>query len=259
MAKNRNKRVSLRGAQNQLFDNSSYLEAPQTKKSFHIRDLKKVVPLTNNQELFFQSWLAGNKDEYYNDVVCGLGAAGAGKTLLACYLGLQSVLDENSPYEKLVIVRSVVPSRDIGFLPGTAEEKSEVYKLPYKQVFDKLFPWSNSFKNAELFGLVQFEITSYLRGSTFENCVIVFDELQNATEVELETVLTRLGKNARMICIGDFLQNDLGSKSGLVKVLPILRKTEGTAFVEFGIEDIVRSGWVKNYLTAKHRGSNNGG
>lgn len=238
----------------QAYDRTDYLkEAPHQKKAFHLKDLKKVVPLTNTQEEFFHCWYDGNCDSYTNDLLIGHGVSGSGKSLLACYLALQSVLDENTNYEKVIIVRSVVPSRDIGHLPGSETEKSAVYETPYRQVFDKLFPWSNSYENAKKVGLVQFEITSFLRGTTFENCIVVFDEMQNATEVELETVLTRLGKNARMLCIGDTMQNDLGSKSGLVKLLPVLKRTEGTAFVEFGLNDIVRSGWVRSYLIAKHK------
>ena len=238
----------------QAYDKTDYLkEAPYQKKTFHLKDLKKVVPLTENQEAFFQAWYDGNRDGYANDLLVGHGVSGSGKSLLACYLALQSILDENTVYEKVVIVRSVVPSRDIGHLPGTEADKSAVYETPYRQTFDKLFPWSNSYENAKKIGLVQFEITSFLRGTTFENCIVIFDEMQNATEVELETVLTRLGKNARMICIGDTMQNDLGSKSGLARLMPVLKRTEGTAFVEFGLGDIVRSGWVRSYLIAKHK------
>lgn len=259
MSRNRaNKRInqmkSKLHAGEQAYDRTDYLkEAPHQKKAFHLKDLKKVVPLTENQEAFFQAWYDGDRSGYTNDVLIGHGVAGSGKSLLACYMALQLVLDENTDYEKIVIIRSVVPSRDMGFLKGTEEEKSDVFKMPYRQLFDKLFPWSKSFDNMCLMGLAQFETTSHLRGTTFENCIVVFDEFQNATEVEMETVLTRLGKNARMICIGDTMQNDLGSKSGISKIVPVLKRTEGTSFIEFGLDDIVRSGWVKSYLIAKHK------
>lgn len=241
--------------QRQSFDRTEYLqETPQQKKAFHLKDLKKVVPITETQEEFFQAWYDGDSQGYTNDVLIGHAMPACGKTLISCYLGMQSVLDEHSPYEKLVIIRSVVPSRDIGFMPGSEDDKVSFYKTPYKQIFDKLFPWSNSFINAEKIGLVDFEITSFLRGTTFENCIVVVDEVQNMTEVELETVLTRLGRNSRLIAIGDhYNQNDLGSKSGFGKILPILKHTPNTVVIEFGLEDIVRSGWVKNFVIAKYK------
>lgn len=258
MSRNRaNKRINqmkskLRDGE-QAYDRTDYLkEAHHQKKAFHLKDLKKVVPLTENQEAFFQAWYDGDRSGYANDVVCGFNSVGVGKSLMACYLGLQAVLDEDSPYEKLIIIRSVVPSRDIGHLPGDAGMKAAVYETPYAQIFDKVFPWSRSYENAKKLGLVQFEVTSFLRGTTFDNCIIVFDEVANATEVEFETVLTRLGRNCRMFLLGDFYgQNDLGSKSGFMKVYNVLKKTKGTAIVEFGPEDIMRSGWVKSYILSK--------
>ena len=230
---------------------------PQIKKSFHVKDLKRIVPITPAQEDLFFSWYDAGREGYVNDVVLALGAAGSGKSLLACYLGLQAVLDPDTEYEKFIIVRSVVPSRDIGFLPGEESEKVAPYTAPYKQIFNQLFPWQKTFENMQEIGLVDFEITSFMRGQTLENCIVFFDELQNTTEVELETVLTRLGKNARMILAGDIAQNDLGNKSGLANILHILKNTEGTSLTEFGIDDIVRSGWVKAYLKAKYKSQNN--
>lgn len=228
-------------------------QPPQIKKSFHLKDLKKISPMTPAQEEVFFSWYDADRGGYVNDVVMALGVAGSGKSLIACYLGLQAILDPDTPYEKLIIVRSVVPSRDTGFLPGDLHEKCAPYMEPYKQIFNQLFPWQKTFQNMQEIGLVDFEITSFMRGQTLENCIVFFDELQNTTEVELETVLTRLGKNARMILAGDIHQNDLGNKSGLSNVLRILRSTEGTSLTEFGIDDIVRSGWVKAYLKAKYK------
>lgn len=228
-------------------------QPPQVKKSFHLKDLKRITPMTPAQEEMFFSWYDADRGGYINDVIGALGVAGSGKSLLACYLGIQAVLDPDTPYEQLIIVRSVVPSRDIGHLPGEESEKVAPYTAPYKQIFNQLFPWQKTFENMQEIGLVDFEITSFMRGQTLENCIVFFDELQNTTEVELETVLTRLGKNARMILAGDIAQNDLGSKSGLSSVLRTLRNTEGTALTEFGIDDIVRSGWVKAYLKAKYK------
>lgn len=242
----RQREVDVRFAQND-FD-----AAPQ-KKTFTLKDLKSIKPLTKTQEEAFYEWFDGDSDGYYNDVVGLTGAAGTGKTLLACYMGLQAVLDPDSPFERLVIVRSAVASRDIGHLPGEEEDKISIYKQPYHYLFDKMFSYKKSFKNMEDIGIVQFECTSFLRGTTFDNAIVILDECQDTTSVEFETVLTRLGKNSRMFVVGDIWQNDLGGKSGFNEVLQILHRTEGVSIVEFGVEDIVRSGFVKNYLKAKYK------
>lgn len=241
----RQKEVDVRFIQN------DYDILPQ-KKTFTLKDLKQIKPLTKTQEEAFYEWYDSDKEGYYNDVVCLTGAAGTGKTMLACYMGLQSILDPNTPFEKIVIVRSAVASREIGHLPGEEDDKISVYKQPYHYLFDKFFSYAKSFKNMEDIGLVQFECTSFLRGVTFDNAIVILDECQDTTAVEFETVLTRLGKNSRMFVVGDIWQNDLGSKSGFNEVLHVLKKTEGVSIVEFGVDDIVRSGFVKNYLVAKH-------
>src|SRR5574338_1152791 len=259
MAKRPRQRIrsTQRGFENS-YEDSRQKYSPQEqqhtvpKKTLHLKDLKRISPITEAQEDLFFSWYDADKNGHMNAVVGAVGSAGTGKTMLACYLGLQAVLDEDTPYDKFVIIRSVVPSRNIGFLPGEEEDKVSPYKAPYRQVFDKLFPWTKSFDNMCSIGLVDFEITSFMRGQTFENCITLFDESQNTTEVEFDTILTRIGKNCRLIFAGDTKQNDLGS-SALSKALPILRATEGTAITEFRVEDIVRSGWVTSYLTAKYK------
>ena len=223
------------------------------KKTFTLKDLKNLKPMTESQQEAFFEWFDSDKNGYYNDVVCLIGAAGTGKSILGVYMALQSVLDPNSPYKKIVIVRSAVPSREVGHLPGELDEKLAVYESPYKVIFDKLFHYSNSYKNMKDIGLVSFECTSFLRGVSLEDSIVILDECQDTTTVEFETVLTRLGQNSRMFVTGDIFQNDLGSKSGFNEVLGILKRTEGVAIVEFGVEDIVRSGFVKAYLTAKHK------
>lgn len=226
-------------------------QAPQ-KKTFTLKDLKAVKPITTAQEEAVYEWYDADSAGYFNDVVCLTGAAGTGKSLLACYMAAQQVLDPKTPYDKIVIIRSAVGSRDIGFLPGEEADKIGVYKQPYHYLFDQIFTYKKSFKNMEAIGIVKFECTSFLRGVTFDNAIVVLDECQDTTAVEFETVLTRLGKDSRMLVVGDIWQNDLGSKSGFNEVLGTLKKTEGVAVVEFGLQDIVRSGFVKNYLIAKH-------
>lgn len=219
---------------------------PDTRKKFSIHDVKDISPLTDNQELTFKHWDAGQ-----NMVLEGY--AGTGKTFLALYLALCTVLDNESDQRKIVIVRSAVPSRQIGFLPGTEDEKLQVYERPYMQICDELFKWKNSYKNLKDIGLIEFESTSFLRGCTYDDAIIIFDEFQNSIEQELETVISRVGINSRLILCGDDVhQNDVGGQSGGKKILPILRKMESVSFVDFEWSDCVRSGFVKEFLKAKY-------
>ena len=221
---------------------------PDVRKKFTLHDLRRLTPLTENQKLAFNQWADSD-----NTVLAMLGFAGTGKTALSCYLALREILDERTPYEKLYIIKSTVECRPLGSLPGDVADKVNPYKEPYRHIFDELFPFKKSFDNMESIGMVEFMPTAYLRGLSFNNCIVIFEECQDNTFTEGETVLTRLGNNARMIINGDFEQNDIGNKSGYRDIIPILRRTAGTAFVNFGLEDIVRSGWVKNYLIAKYK------
>lgn len=183
------------------------------------------------------------------DIISLLGSAGTGKTFLACYMALNAIA--NHDYSKLLIVRSAVPTREIGYLPGTREEKEEVYERPYFTIFDELLKYkSNNYQNMKEIGIVQFESTSYLRGTTFDNTIILFDEVQNATFQELDTVMTRVGKNSKVVLIGDGRQADL-QKNGLYKFMSIVSEMRSYAGVEFTVYDVVRSGIVKEYLIAK--------
>src|SRR5574343_502214 len=219
---------------------------PDVKKKFTQHDIARIKPLTNNQMETFREWAQGQH------LVLD-GYAGVGKTFLAMFLALQTVLDPDSDQDKIVIIRSAVQSRDIGFLPGTEEEKNAAYEKPYQQICDQLFRWKNSYTNLKEIGVIDFQNTSFLRGTTFDNSIVIFDEFQNTNEVESDTVATRLGDNSRLIICGDDIQNDLGSKSGAKGFLNILRRMDAVSFIEFGLDDIVRSGFVKEYLIAKYR------
>lgn len=219
---------------------------PNIKKKFSKHDIKFVKPLTENQLLAFQEWAQGQH------LVMG-GYAGTGKSFIALYLALQTILDPESDQDKIIIVRSAVSVREIGHLPGTEDEKLSVYEAPYKQICDKLFSWNNTYDNLKEIGLIEFESTSFLRGTTFDNAVIIVDECQNLdSQSEAETVITRVGKDSRVIFCGDILQNDLGKKSACDEIFRIFRKMESISFVNFKLSDIVRSGWVKEYLMAKY-------
>jgi len=219
---------------------------PNIRKKFSRHDMKYVKPLTENQLLAFQEWGQGQH------LVMG-GYAGTGKTFVALYLALQTILDPSSEQDKIVIIRSAVSTRDIGFMPGTEDEKLSVYESPYQQICDKLFSWNNTYNNLKEIGLIEFESTSFLRGTTFDNAVIIVDECQNLeNQSEADTVITRVGKDTRVIFCGDVLQNDIGRKSACNEIFNIFRKMDTISFVDFKLSDIVRSGFVRDYLMAKY-------
>lgn len=215
-------------------------------KSQHFA-LKKIKPLTENQEKTFAEYEAGN-----NLVLSG--SAGSGKSFLAMYLGMSELLQENSYYNKIIIIRSAVPSRDLGFVPGTLEEKAKIYQEPYMNIVNELIGRGDAWHFLLNKDIIEFQTTSFLRGLTFRNCIIVFDEFQSATFHEIDTVLTRIGENCRFILCGDYNQNDLNNKkekSGLTDVISILERVNNVSHIKFEIKDIVRSGFVKEYLTVK--------
>jgi phosphate starvation-inducible protein PhoH len=217
-------------------------------KSQHF-SLKRIKPLTENQERTFEAYEKGN-----NLILSG--SAGSGKSFLALYLGLQDLLVDNSCYNKIIIVRSAVPSRDLGFVPGTLEEKAKIYQEPYMNIVNELIGRGDAWHFLLNKEIVEFQTTSFLRGLTFKDCIIVFDEFQSATFHEIDTVLTRIGENCRFMLCGDFNQNDLNirkEKSGLTDTVRILESVSDVAHIKFGIEDIVRSGFVKEYLTVKEK------
>ena len=159
-------------------------------------------------------------------------------------------------YEKLVIIRSAVPTRDIGFLPGTEKEKASVYEEPYKDIAVDIFGRGDAYQILKAKGLVEFMTTSYIRGITLRDAVIIIDECQNMSFHELDSIITRVGRNCRVILAGDFGQSDL-KNNGMGDFLAVLEWMNEFHFIEFGVEDIVRSEFVKSYITAKHDLDNN--
>jgi phosphate starvation-inducible protein PhoH len=176
------------------------------------------------------------------------GQAGTGKTFLSLYLALDDIFKKE--FSKLIIIRSAVSTRDIGFLPGNDKEKSEVYEAPYRDIFSELLDRGDSYNTLKLKGLVEFKLTSFVRGTTIRDSVIVVDECQNMTLHELDSIITRVGDNCRIIFCGDFRQSDL-RVNGLKDFFTILKSMDDFDFVEFTLDDIVRSGLVKEYLKAK--------
>ncbi len=212
-----------------------------------------VNPITENQERFFKEW-ADDKNLF------AYGAAGTGKTFIALYLALKDVMNEETPYEKVYIVRSLVSTREIGFLPGTHEDKSELYQVPYKNMVRNMFhmPDQVSFdmlydnlKNQET---ISFWSTSFLRGTTLDDAIIIVDECQNLNFHELDSIITRVGQDSRIVFCGDVNQSDLvrtNERNGILDFQRILQGMDEFEEIEFGIGDIVRSGLVKSYLISK--------
>jgi len=207
--------------------------------------LKQIHPLTTNQELTFEAF-----DDNKNLLLHGL--AGTGKTFIALYLALEAVHEGRVP-KPITILRSVVPSRDMGFLPGKMEEKIAVYEEPYVALCAELTGKATAYDWMKAHGYIQFSTTSYLRGMTFHNSIIIVDECQNMNFSELDTIMTRVGEGCRVIFCGDFRQTDLKNdeRTGLHKFMKVLHKMKSFKTIEFGEDDIVRSGLVKEYLLTK--------
>jgi phosphate starvation-inducible PhoH-like protein len=219
----------------------------QKPSKLRIEHLITLEPLTKSQENVFASWKDG-----FNLVLSG--SAGTGKTYISTYLSLLDIMDKNKPEQKLVIVRSAVPTRDMGFLPGTLEEKEDAYKAPYYSILTDLFEDKDAWRKIEIAKQIEFLTTSFIRGITLTDCVVLIDESQNLTYHELCSVITRLGNNCRIILCGDYYQSDFtksGDREGLEKFTKILENMKLFDHIEFTWEDIVRSGLVRDFIMTK--------
>ena len=223
------------------------------KKPIHTGMMRDIEPLTDNQKILFDAY-AANKN------LVASGCAGTGKTFITLYNALKDVLDEKTPYEKIYIVRSLVATREIGFLPGDHEDKSYLYQIPYKDMVKYMFsmPTEADFEmlygNLRSQGTIDFLSTSFIRGTTFDKSIIVVDEYQNLNYHELDSIMTRVGADSKIMFCGDASQTDLTKdfeKNGIVDFMTILRLMSSMQIIEFGVEDIVRSGLVKEYILAK--------
>src|SRR5210317_1842145 len=212
-----------------------------------IDNLLTFDPITTSQEAVYKAWDEGN-----HIVMCG--TAGTGKTFNALYLALEEVLDKSKPYEKVVIVRSIVPTREIGFLPGSLEEKIAAYTGPYRAICAELFDVADAYDRLTSAGSMEFMSTSYIRGMTISDAVIVIDEMQNLTFHELDSIITRVGSNCRIIFCGDYYQSDFtkrSDKQGLNQFLKIAEHMTKFSVVDFTWADIVRSDFVRDYIMTK--------
>ena len=223
------------------------------KKPLSGEYLVDIDPLTDNQKKLFDSYAEQKHLVAY-------GCAGTGKTFITLYNALREVLDEKTPYEKIYLVRSLVATREIGFLPGSYDDKSDIYQIPYKNMVKYMFQMPSDAEFEMLYGnlkaqeTIKFWSTSFLRGTTLDNSIIIVDEFQNANFHELCSIITRVGENSKIMFCGDATQSDLiktNEKNGVIDFMKILRTMPSIDIIEFGIEDIVRSGLVKEYLIAK--------
>ena len=223
------------------------------KKPINSDLMKNIEPLTENQEELFRC--------YKNDQnLVAYGRAGTGKTFITLYNALRDVLDVKTPYEKIYIVRSLVATREIGFLPGDHEDKSSLYQIPYKNMVKYMFQMPSDADFEMLYGnlksqeTIKFWSTSFLRGTTLDNAIVIVDEFQNLNFHELDSIITRVGENTKICFCGDARQSDLqksNERNGIVDFMNVLRKMTSFDIIEFGVDDIVRSGLVKEYILAK--------
>ena len=229
------------------------MTSSKKNKEVNHSNLVTIKSITDNQKLVFDSWKEGKNQFLF-------GAAGTGKTFISLYLALQSVMNLKKPYDKVVLVRSLIPTREIGFLPGDEEDKAALYQVPYQNMVQFIFEMPNEQQFNSLYdrlkrqGTLYFLSTSFLRGLTFDNAVIIVDECQNMNFHELDTIITRVGQDSRIIFCGDFDQTDLvkqNERNGLHDFLRILEEMEEFHCLEFTIGDIVRSGFVRSYLINK--------
>jgi len=210
-------------------------------------ELEKIEPITDNHKKAFESW-----DKGYNLILTG--SAGTGKTFIALYNAFREMLDKPDLYRRIMIMRSMVPTRDAGHLPGTKEEKEDPYKVPYKSICDEIFGYKGAYGKLTTANRLTFETTSYIRGATFDQTIIVVDEMQNLNFHELDSVITRVGNDCKIIFCGDYLQSDFkynDDKDGIIKFISIVEQMRFFRVVNFGWEDIVRSDLVRDYIMTK--------
>lgn len=221
----------------------------KTNSSHLVRadEIEPISPITENQEKAFKAW-----GDNHNLIL--VGSAGTGKTFMALHFAFSELFKNPDKYRRVMILRSVVPTRDMGLLPGTKEEKEDPYKLPYINICDEIFGYEGAYGKLTTTKKLAFETTSYIRGATFDQTIIVVDEMQNMNFHELDSIITRLGNDCRIIFSGDIKQTDFKydhEKSGIVKFISILETMRAFRVIEFGWADIVRSDFVRDYIMTK--------
>jgi len=231
-------------------DNRSHTKQKSTSTALKLKldDLKTFKPLTNNQKLFFDAYKLG---DYF---IALHGVAGSGKTFIALYKAIEEVLNKENPFHRIIVVRSAVQSREIGHLPGDANEKMDIYQQPYRQICETLFGRKDAWDRLSEQHHIEFISTSFIRGCTWDDAIIIVDEMQNMSWEELNTCMTRVGYRSKIMFCGDYRQTDLNKKkndmSGILKFLEIAELMDSHTRIEFTPEDIVRSSLVKDWILA---------
>jgi len=218
-------------------------------KRVRIDDLLTFSPITKNQEKTFKSFKGGQ-----NLILHGI--AGTGKTFMSLYLALEEVLDKSSVVNDIFIVRSVVSTRDIGFLPGDEQEKVSIYEAPYRSICGEFFNVRDAYDSLKSQGTIKFMSTSFIRGITINDSIVIVDECQNLNFHELDSIITRVGRNSRIIFCGDYTQTDLtkeNDKKGILRFMEIITHIKEFETIEFDIDDIVRSDFLRSYIIAKYK------
>ena len=215
--------------------------------------LVDIQPITENQKRLCESYSAGKN-------IIAYGAAGTGKTFITLYNAIKEVLNAETPYKKVYIVRSLIATREVGSVLGDIEDKSRLYQVPYEHMVKYMFQMSsdeefhNLYRNLKDQGTINFLSTSYIRGTTLDDAIVIVDEFENLNFNELDSIITRVGQNSKIHFCGDATQSDLEQtteRNGIVDFIKVTRGMPSVDIIEFGIDDIVRSGIVKEYLIAK--------
>ena len=231
---------------NQMGQNFPAVLTGAKGRQVKLSDIKRIEPLTDSQSDFFHAYEDGE------NAIVMMGSAGVGKTFLAVYKALEEILQPEPIYDKVVLVRSLLSGRDVGHLPGSLEEKGEIYELPFKEVVNDIVGKKDAYDKLKESGKIEFHSSSFLRGLTFNNSIIIIDEAQNFTWQELSTAITRFGKESKIIICCDYAQNDLVQKksdvSGLRTFIEVTQKMEEFVHIKFTTSDIIRSGLVKSFL-----------
>jgi phosphate starvation-inducible PhoH-like protein len=238
----RQKRILRQNGELDIIENKISFKSPNF-------NLKRVSPLTENQRKTFDAFHAGKHLMLH-------GMAGTGKTFLSVYLALNDLMSGTSEQERIYIIRSVVPTRDMGFLPGSQKEKMKVYEAPYYAICNELFERGDAYEVLKQKGAIDFMSTSFVRGTTLNNCYVIVDEINNMTFHELDSVITRIGKNCRVIFCGDFRQSDLTreqERNGLKEFMKVIDRLSDFEYIDFLEADIVRSKLVKEYIIARQK------
>lgn len=245
----RKKTVETTADQQDQTSSNNQISKPHHSLKIRLDDLKTFQPLTENQKKFFDAYKQG---DYFMALH---GVAGTGKTFIALYKAIEEVLDKSNPFKKIIIVRSAVPSREVGHLPGDLEEKTQIYRQPYQQICHTLFSRPDAYQRLEEQHHIEFISTSFIRGMSFDDAIIIVDEMQNLSFEEIDTVMTRVGYRSKIIWCGDYRQTDLNKKkndvSGILKFFDIAYHMSAFTRIEFTADDIVRSSLVRDYILAK--------